>query len=116
MQCQGIFDKSLSYNYATRQKEYGKSVRKEGAPLKDYGLILGSAEQAKELIVGTDTVYVHSDIEEITGENGEILFRYYEIQYGKDEYIKLISERNIALQKQITDTQLALCEVYELVG
>ncbi len=84
--------------------------------MKDCGIVLGSAEQAKELIVGTDTVYVHSDIEEITGENGEILFRYHEIQYEKDEYIKLISERNIALQKQITDTQLALCEVYELVG
>ena len=84
--------------------------------MKDYGIVLGSAEQAKALIVGKDTVYVHSDIEEITGENGEIFFRYREIQYEKDEYIKLISDQNAALQKQITDTQLALCEVYEMVG
>ena len=84
--------------------------------MKDCGVIFGSAEQAKELIVGTDTVYVHSDIEEVQGENGETLFKYHEIQYGKDEYIKLISETNTALQQQITDTQLALCEVYELMG
>jgi hypothetical protein len=84
--------------------------------MKDCGVIRGSEEQAKELIVGTDTVYVHSDIEEVQGENGEKLFEYHEIQYSKDEYIKLISEQNSNLQQQITDTQIALCEVYELMG
>lgn len=62
--------------------------------MKDCGVIRGSEEQAKELIVGTDTVYVHFNIEETTGENGERLFKYREIQYGKDEYIKLIGEQN----------------------
>ena len=62
--------------------------------MKDYGVVQGSAEQAKELIVGIDTVYVHSNIEEIKGENGEKLFQYHEVQYGKDEYIKLIGTQN----------------------
>lgn len=84
--------------------------------MKDMGVVRGSAEQAKELIVGSDTVYVHSDIEQIEGEHGEILFQYHEIQYGKDEYIKLISEQNTELQQQITDTQIALCEVYEMMA
>ncbi len=82
----------------------------------DCGVVQGSKEQAKALIVGKDTVYVHTDIEPFVGEKGEQLFRYHEIQYGKDEYIKLISEQNAELQNQITDTQLALCDVYEMLG
>lgn len=84
--------------------------------MKDCGVVRGSAAQAKKLIVGSDTVYVHSNIEEIKGENGETLFQYHEIQYGKDEYIELISETNGNLQQQITDTQSALCDVYEMLG
>ena len=34
----------------------------------------------------------------------------------KDEYIKLISEKNAQLESRVIDTQLALCEVYELLG
>ena len=38
------------------------------------------------------------------------------VEYGKDEYIKLQAEKNASLEQQVTDTQLALCEVYELMG
>ena len=38
------------------------------------------------------------------------------IEYTKDEYIKIQAEKNAALEQQVTDTQLALCEVYELMG
>lgn len=69
--------------------------------MKDCGIIQGSEEQAKELIVGTDTVYVHSNIEEIKGENGKKLFRYHEIQYGKDEYITLIGTQNRELSELV---------------
>lgn len=37
------------------------------------------------------------------------------VEYDKDEYIKLQAENNAALEQQMTDTQLALCEVYELM-
>ena len=83
--------------------------------MKDCGIVYGSAEQAKELIIGMDTVYVHSDIEEVEGEHGEKLFKYHEIQYEKDEYIRLMSEKTTTIERQITDTQLALCEVFELM-
>lgn len=85
--------------------------------MKDMGLVQGSAAQAVPLIVGTDTVYVHSNIEQVLtdkeGNSVEGLFQYHEIQYEKDEYIKLIAEKNDALEAQVTDTQLALCELFE---
>lgn len=79
--------------------------------MKDMGIVEGSAAQAQELIVGKTTVYVHTDIVEV----GDGLYQYHEIQYDKDEYIKLMSEKNKSLENQLTDTQLALCEVYELM-
>jgi len=74
--------------------------------MKDMGIIQGSAAQAVPLIIGKDTVYVHSNIKPVEGEEG--LFQYHEVQYEKDEYISL-------LDKQLTDTQLALVEVYEMI-
>ena len=88
--------------------------------MKDMGTIQGSLQQAQPLIVGTDTVYVHTDIVPITtdqeGKPVEGLFQYHEVQYDKDEYIKVMSEKNSELENQWTDTQLALCDVYELIG
>ena len=45
----------------------------------------GSAEAAAPLIVGVTTVYVHSQ------ETG--MYKYDEIQYTKDEWIKLMADR-----------------------
>jgi hypothetical protein len=85
--------------------------------MKDMGIVFGSAEQAIPLIIGKDTVYVHSDIQQILedkdGKPVTNLFQYHEIQYDKDEYIKIIAEKNQSLEQQLTDTQLALCEFYE---
>lgn len=36
-------------------------------------------------------------------------------RYDSDEYIKYQMAQNRALEKQMSDTQLALCEVYELI-
>lgn len=38
------------------------------------------------------------------------------IEYGKDEYIKIQAELNDSLLEEITATQLALCDVYEMLG
>jgi hypothetical protein len=66
-------------------------------------------------VIGKDTVYVHTDIEQIPpdDEREGVLFQYHEIQYGKDEYIHLMVERSETLEKELTDTQIALCEIYE---
>ncbi len=78
--------------------------------MKNMGIVQGSGEQAKKLIVGKDTVYVHTNIKPITEDsNGNLvenLFEYNEVQYDKDEFIKLMSD-------QSDEIQLALVELYE---
>lgn len=86
----------------------------------DKGIVHGSASQAQPLIVGVDTVYVHTNITKVEtdaeGKAVEGLYQYNEVQYDKDEYIHLMSEKNAALETQVTDTQIALCEVYEMLA
>ena len=43
------------------------------------------------------------------------MYTYKEIQYEKDEYIKLMADKNAVLEKQATDIQMALTEVYEMM-
>ncbi len=67
--------------------------------MKDMGIVQGSAAQAEPLIIGKDTVYVHSNIKPVEDEEG--LFEYHEIQYEKDEYIKLMAEQNETLMETL---------------
>lgn len=57
------------------------------------------------------SVWVAEDIRQTGGE-----WVYTLTQYEKDEYIKLMVDKNAALEEQLTDTQLALCDVYEMIG
>lgn len=84
--------------------------------MKDVGIVQGSEAQAKDIIISADTVYVHSDIKKVEkkDEKDPDVWEYHEIQYGKDEYIKLMAEKNTSLEKQVTDTQMALTELYEM--
>lgn len=67
--------------------------------------------------IGEHFVFVRTNIhaieKNIGSDNEFIGFEYDEKQYTKDEYIKLLSEKNDMLEQQLTDTQLALCEFYE---
>jgi len=80
--------------------------------MKDCGMVQGSREQAKDLIVGKDTVYVHTDIQEVEADQErnpvDGLYSYHEIQYSKDEYIRVISEKNQSLESQLEATQEAI--------
>ena len=62
--------------------------------MRDMGIVQGSAAMAKPLIIGKDTVYVHTDIQEITDSDGNTLYQYHEVQYDKDEFIQLLAEYN----------------------
>ena len=62
--------------------------------MKDMGIVQGSAAQAVPLIIGKDTVYVHTDITPVEGEEG--LFQYHEVQYDKDEYISKLTNEDDA--------------------
>ena len=68
--------------------------------LKD---VHGSKEASAELIIGLDTVYVHSNVRKVEepGPDGKVpenLYVYDEIQYEKDEYIKLMADKSSKLE------------------
>ena len=75
--------------------------------------VQGSATQAKPLIIGKDTVYIHTNIVQLKDEDGQLiedLFEYDEEQYTKDEYIEFLSNNqtvsvldNHAIGEVITD-------------
>lgn len=87
--------------------------------MKDFGKTR-STVKPDAVVIDDNSVWVHTDIKEVHESVGEDQsFDGYEfnmIQYEKDEYILMMSEKNSELEKQVTDTQLALCEVYELLG
>lgn len=87
--------------------------------MKNHGTVK-SCVQPKAVEIDDFSVWVASDIKSIKEDDSEESqgfsgYEYKLIQYDKDEYIKLISEKNESLETQITDTQVALCEVYELM-
>ena len=85
--------------------------------MKDMGIIQCSKAQAIPLIINKDTVYVHINIEKIeTDEMGNTvnnLYKCNEVQYTKDEYIKLLANRNNELENENLNIQLALVDLYE---
>ena len=58
------------------------------------------------------------EIKENVGKDNE--FIGYEVatetEYTKDEYIQMVSDKNSDLEEELTNTQIALTEVYELIG
>lgn len=83
----------------------------------DYGTVR-STIKPDEVEIDECSVWVNTDIGkvEVQLENGSYTdteYEYNQVCYTKDEYIKLIDERNTTLESQLTDTQLALCEIYE---
>ena len=87
--------------------------------MKEIKNVQGSIQQAQPLIVNKDTVYVHTNIVQATDEDGNVvdgLYVYDEVQYTKDEYIQMIAEKNETLERDLTDTQLAIAEIYESLG
>jgi hypothetical protein len=76
----------------------------------DYGR-QRSTVKPEPMVIDESSVWVHSNIQPVEETVGEEMFSGWEfnmIQYTKDEYIRM-------LDTQLTDTQLALVEVYELI-
>lgn len=76
----------------------------------DYGR-QRSTVQPEPMILDEHSVWIHTDIQAVEETVGEEVFSGYEfdmVQYTKDEYISKLDD-------QLTDTQLALVEVYELI-
>lgn len=85
--------------------------------MKDYGT-QRSAVMPEEMEVTSEKVFIATNIHQVTITNENESYQEYEfnlVEYDKDEYIKLQNEKNTALEKQVTDTQVALTEVYEMI-
>lgn len=80
-----------------------------------------STEKPESMVIDEYSVWMNSNIQEIEVEDEvvtddgkiekrtHIEYEFDMVQYTKDEVI-------IAQSQQITDTQLALCEIYESLG
>lgn len=77
-----------------------------------------SNTQPEPKIIDAYSVWIASDIRQVNVEATEeqeagTEYEYTLTQYDKDEYIKIMDDRNAALEADLTDTQLALAELYE---
>lgn len=82
-------------------------------------MIVQSTIKPNEIEIDEYSVWVNKNVREITvpDENGtHTEYEYNQTQYSKDEFIRLMSEQNKNLEDKLTDTQLALCDVYEMIG
>jgi len=88
--------------------------------MQQYGKVR-STQQPETQVIDEYSVWVAENITPVSEpgtdeQPGFVGYEYDLTQYTKDEYIKMIDEKNAALETQVTDTQLALCEVYEMLA
>jgi hypothetical protein len=84
--------------------DYGKvrsTIKPESVVIDDYSVWENTNIKAVSENVGTET--------EFSG------FEYNMVQYDKNEYILKQAQANAELSDQLTETQLALCDVYEMI-
>lgn len=85
----------------------------------NYGKVR-STIKPESIVIDEFSVWQHTNIQSVSEnvgkENEFVGFEYEMIQYDKDEFILNQAAENEVLQQQITDTQLALCEVYEMMA
>lgn len=81
-----------------------------------------STQQPEPKVIDEFSVWIAENVtpvqEEPTGEEtvGFTGYEYDLTQYDKDEYIQLMDDKNSALETEITQTQIGLAEVYEMIG
>ncbi len=71
-----------------------------------------AAEAPENMVIDEYSVWIAENITEVTVTDEQGTHTEYEFdlkQYNKDEYIH-------AMDDQLTDAQLALCELYEIIG
>lgn len=89
--------------------------------MQKFAKVRSTAETVQELEINEGSVIVNNGITEIheagTEEDPSSGFDGWEIAeqiiYDKDEYIKVISDKNASLEEETTNLQIALTEVYE---
>ena len=87
--------------------------------MKEYGKVR-STKQPEQKVIDDYSVWIAENITPVTeaGTDEQPGFTGYEYdltQYTKDEYIKMIDDRNASLEDQMTQAQEAMCEIYEMM-
>lgn len=84
----------------------------------NYGKTV-SKDRPDDVEVRETMVFTASNIKEVTvtieDDKVEIQYEFDYIGYDKDEYIKMMVDTNTDLNAELTDAQLALCELYEMI-
>jgi hypothetical protein len=86
--------------------------------MKNYG-IQKSAVEPMAVEITESKVFVATEIVQVTVTVDEQEYQEYQfnlVEYDKDEYIKLMVTKNDELEQNLTDTQMALCDVYEMLA
>ena len=88
--------------------------------MKDYGR-QQSTVRPLDVEITQSKVFIASDISEVHEPGTEDMpgfegFEFGLVEYDKDEYIKLQADKNSELESTLLDTQLALCDIYEMMG
>lgn len=89
--------------------------------MEKYKNVRSSADKVEPLEITEQTVIVRTGITRVeepgTEDNPGFIGWHIETEevYEKDEYVKLIAEKNGDLEQQATDMQMALTEVYEMM-
>lgn len=88
--------------------------------MKQYGT-QRSTVKPEDVEVTESKVFSYEDITEIKVKNPEsddevTMYEFTLTEYDKDEYIRIQAEKNASLEEQMTQTQVALCDVYEMLA
>ena len=78
-----------------------------------------SSSLPQEVEIKENEVYIASDIREYEIDmETEIIqgYTYTLTIYDKNDYIKEIAEKNKVLEDELLTTQMALCDIYEMIG
>ena len=79
--------------------------------------VIGSKEASKELVIGKDTVYIHTNIRpyedknDIDKEKKSELYIYDEVQMSKDEYLEIKQKELELMSKTQNATEDLLQEI-----
>lgn len=83
----------------------------------DHGKVRSTVKPEAK-VIDEYSVWINTEIQEVEvnfGDNIHTEYEFNQIRYSKNEYIEMIDNRNAQLESQVTDTQLALVEVYEMI-
>lgn len=88
--------------------------------MKQYGT-QRSTVKPEDVEITESRVFSYEDITEIKVKNPELddevtMYEFTLTEYDKDEYIRIQAEKNASLEEQMTQTQVALCDVYEMLA